>query len=239
MPIQRIFQHSQGLRAKINRMTGVSPTRLSIYKEALRHSSVNESTGKAKGHIDNERLEFLGDAILDAVVAEMLFLRYPYKEEGFLTEMRTRIVNRAQLSYLADRLGVVQIMEIKSDLRQNAGAMKTIGSNALEALIGAVYLDKGFRTAKKFIVDRLVGQYLDLDKMMSTPISYKAKLLIWSQQNQKKLEFIHSIADRTKRGNLYQVTVKVDEKEIVSDTNSSKKMAEELASEKACRELSL
>ena len=221
-------------------MTGVSPTRISIYKEALRHSSVNEQSGKNPGISDNERLEFLGDAILDAVVAEMLFLRYPYKEEGFLTEMRTRIVNRAQLSYLADRLGVVQIMEIKSDLRLNNGAMKTIGSNALEALIGAVYLDKGFRTVKKFVVDRLVGQYLDLDKMMSTPISYKAKLIIWSQQNQKKLEFKHSIPDQgNKRSSLYQVDIIIEEKTVVSDTNASKKMAEEPASEKACREIGI
>ncbi|MFM2255551.1 MAG: hypothetical protein RLZZ47_1040, partial [Bacteroidota bacterium] len=106
---------------------------------------------------NNERLEFLGDAVLDAVVAELLFKQFPNKNEGFLTEMRTRIVNREQLAYLASKLGLVEIMDIKRDLHQNRIALKTIGGNALEALIGAIYLDKGFKTSRDFVVNRLVG----------------------------------------------------------------------------------
>jgi dsRNA-specific ribonuclease len=139
--------------------------------------------------VNNERLEFLGDAILDAVVAELLFAQFPRKNEGFLTEMRTRIVNREQLAYLASKLGLVEIMDIKRDLHQNRIALKTIGGNALEALIGAIYLDKGFKASRDFIVNRLVGQYLDLEKLMTTAVSHKALVMKWAQQQKKVFLF--------------------------------------------------
>ncbi len=187
---------------------------------------------------DNERLEFLGDAILDAVIAELLFLRFPYRQEGFLTEMRTRIVNRDQMAYLCDKLGLVQIMEIKPELRKNQVAIKTIGSNALEALIGAIYLDKGFKTAKKFITNRMVGQYLDLEKLMNTTISYKAVVLKWAQQNRKKVSWEHK-REGTDKHEIHVLTLMFDDEPFVTDKNRTRKMAEELCSEKACRMLGI
>jgi ribonuclease-3 len=183
---------------------------------------------------DNERLEFLGDAILDSAVAEMLFLRFPYKKEGFLTEMRMRIVNREQMSYLANRLGLIQMMEIKSDLLKNPTAVKSIAGNAMEALIGAIYLDHGYQTAKKFITERLIGQYLDIDKLMETTVSYKALLLKWSQQNKKKIEWENKVENHGRR-DLFVVTLIVDEAKRFTEKNISRKRAEELCCEKACR----
>jgi dsRNA-specific ribonuclease len=155
---------------------------------------------------NNERLEFLGDAILDAVVAEILFKQFPNKNEGFLTEMRTRIVNREQLGYLASKLGLVEIMDIKRDLHSNKIAMKTIGGNALEALIGAIYLDKGFLAAREFVSQRLVGQYLDMEKLMATAVSHKALVMKWAQQNHKVLRF-DSESQVENRNDLHSVRI--------------------------------
>jgi ribonuclease-3 len=189
-------------------------------------------------NVDNERLEFLGDAILDAVVAEFLFLRYPYQQEGFLTEMRTRIVNRDQMSYLSERLGLVNLMDIKPELLKNTVALKTIGSNALEALIGAIYLDRGYKTARKFVAKRLVGQYLDLDKLMNTTVSYKASLLKWAQQNRRKITWHHEMKIEEK-GDVHVLTLLMDGETYITDSNRSRKKAEELCCEKACRMLGI
>lgn len=240
MAIRRLFsKDSKKFSAQIYRLTGIRPGRLSIYREALRHSSVNDlDVEKKVNRNDNERLEFLGDAILDAVIAELLFLRYPYRQEGFLTEMRTRIVNRDQMAYLCDRLGLVNLMEIKPELKKNAVAIKTIGSNALEALIGAIYLDKGYARAKKFIVHRLADQYLDLDKLMNTTISYKAALLKWAQQNRKKVTWEHATEGNEKK-EVHVLTLLLDDEALVTDKNRTRKQAEELCCEKACRILGI
>ncbi len=236
MPIRHFFSKEKlKFSSQIYRITGIRPGRISIYREALRHSSVNdlESEKKASKN-DNERLEFLGDAILGSAVAEMLFLSFPYKQEGFLTEMRTRIVNRDQMAFLCYKLGLVDIMQIKPELLKNPVAIKTIGSNALEALIGAIYLDKGYKVAKNFIVHRLVGQYLDLEKLMNTTISYKAVLLKWAQQNRKVVSWIHN-REGTENREIHVLTLLFDDVEVVTDKNRTRKMAEELCCEKACR----
>lgn len=238
MALRRIFSTNKGFSGQIYRITGVRPGRIAIYKEAFRHSSVNDPDSGKVGVTDNERLEFLGDAILDAVVAELLFLRFPYKQEGFLTEMRTRIVNRDQMAYLSERLGLVQMMEMKPELLRNIVALKTIGSNTLEALIGAIYLDKGYNTARKFIANRLVGQYLDLEKLMSTTISYKAALLKWSQKTKRKVTWQHE-KEITPEGDVHILTLELDGEALVTDKNRSRKKAEELCCEKACRMLEI
>lgn len=237
----RILQNNKNRQFydQLYRTTGLKPRRLAIYREALRHSSVNEQdTGETKLPNDNERLEFLGDAILDSVIAELLFLRFPYRKEGFLTEMRMRIVNREQMSYLANRLGLIQMMEIKPELLKNPTAAKSIAGNAMEALIGAIYLDLGYRTAKKFIADRLVGQYLDIDKLMDTTVSYKALLIKWGQQNKKKIDWENSV-DKHGRRDLFVVTLIIDETKKFTEKNTSRKRAEELCCEKACRLLEI
>lgn len=238
MPLKGWFLYGQGFSAKIYRITGIRPSRIAIYREAFRHSSVNDADTGSQLVSDNERLEFLGDAILDAVIAELLFRRFPYRQEGFLTEMRTRIVNRDQMAYLSERLGLVHMMEIKPDLLKNNVAIKTIGSNALEALIGAIYLDKGYDVARKFIVNRLVGQYLDLEKLMNTTISYKAALLKWAQKSRKKVDWQYA-KESDNSGDIHAVTLLLDDEALVTDKNRSRKRAEELCCEKACRLLAI
>jgi ribonuclease-3 len=237
LALRRFFSGSSELSGNLYRITGIRPGRISIYKEALRHSSVND-LDRSPGISDNERLEFLGDAILDAVIAEMLFLRYPYQKEGFLTEMRTRIVNRDQMAYLAERLGLVSIMEIKPEILRNRVAVKTIGSNSLEALIGAIYLDKGYNQAKRFILNRLVGQYLDLDKLMNTTISFKASLLKWTQKHRKVVTWTQDSMEEN-RQKLHVVSLLIDGEILVTEKNQNRKRAEELCCEKAVRMLEI
>lgn len=237
MPL-RFFRKNKLFSDQIFQITGIRPGKISIYREAFRHSSVNDSDPEKTGNSDNERLEFLGDAILDAVVAEILFLRYPYEQEGFLTEMRTRIVNRDQLAFLADRLGLVHYMEIKPELLRNGVAIKAIGSNALEALIGAIYLDKGYAITKKFIAHRLIGQYLDMEKLMNTTISYKAAFLKWAQKNKKVIGWRYD-KEEQKTGDIHIVTLTVDGEDYITDKNRNRRRAEELCCEKACRSLDI
>lgn len=236
--INRLFSSARNrqLIQLVKQLTGLSPRKLSIYREALRHSSilVLKDARKGKRENDNERLEFLGDAILDAVVADILFKRYPFREEGFMTEMRTRIVSRSQLSHLAHKIGLVQYMEIHPEVLRNPHAMKVVGCNALEALIGAVYLDLGFRKTHQFISRKLIDQHLDLEKIMELEISYKAKLIKWSQKNQKKISFESEDVSQGRNHRLHKVRLFVDAQEIISEINHSKKAAEELACEKAC-----
>lgn len=238
MALRRIFSSGKGFKGQIYRITGVRPRKIAIYKEAFRHSSVNEPDSANSFTSDNERLEFLGDAILDAAIAEILFLRFPYKQEGFLTEMRTRIVNREQLAYLSERLGLVQMMEMKTELFKNSAALKTIGTNTLEALIGAIYLDRGYKVARHFIANRLVGQYLDMEKLMNTTISYKAALLKWAQKHKRKVDWIHE-KEITPEGDLHTLSLTLDGDIFVTDKNRSRKKAEELCCEKACRMLEI
>ncbi len=228
---------SKDLAVKVYRVTGINPSKIRIYREALKHSSTarKEDTDNV---VDNERLEFLGDAILDAVIAELLFLRFPKKDEGFLTEMRTRIVNREQMGDMAHKLGLVELMEVKSDLLSNKSAMKTIAGNALEALIGAIYLDKGYSAVKDFIVKRMVAQYLDIDKLMLTTVSYKAVFMKWLQQQRKQISWEYEV-DTSKRSALHTVIMSIDGEVWFTEENASRKKAEELCCEKACRRLDL
>ncbi len=225
------------LRTKVYRLTGIRPVRLKIYAEAFTHSSMMESTAEYKG-LNNERLEFLGDAILDAVVADILFNRFPNKDEGFLTEMRTRIVNRDQMSDLAYKLGLIEIIEMKPEIRKNRNAVKGIGGNALEALIGAIYLDRGYKKASWFIRHRLIGQYLDMDKLMNTAVSHKAIFMKWAQKQQKQIQWSNELNPES-RSAKHEVTLMVDDEPWFTEINKSRKKAEELCCEKACRKLEL
>ena len=228
---------SRDLASKVYRVTGIKPGKIRIYREALKHSSMSRRED-AENIVDNERLEFLGDAILDAVIAELLFMRFPRKDEGFLTEMRTRIVNREQMGDMAHKLGLIELMDVKQDLLQNKSAMKTIAGNALEALIGAIYLDKGYAIARNFIVKRMVAQYLDIDKLMLTTVSYKAVFMKWLQQQRKQISWEHEV-DTSKRSALHKVSMSVDGELWFTEENASRKKAEELCCEKACRRLDL
>ncbi len=218
-------------------MLGFCPRKLSLYKIALTHHSYKH-LAKGKRPANNERLEYLGDALLGLVVAEKLFHLYPSRSEGFLTEMRSKIVNRQQLSQIGLKMGIADLMRYDYKLKRENKFVETIVGNSLEALIGAILLDKGYAYTKKYI-QRFISQHLDLEKLSQQEISYKAVLNRWAQGEHKKLEFIVKNIDESTRIKIYEVGVMLDGEEQASAKNHSKKIAEELASAKMCKMLGM
>lgn len=214
--------------ATIKNLTGFSPENIELYRLATKHSS---AASKVKDH--NERLEYLGDAILGAVVAEFLFKRFPFKEEGFLTEIRSRIVNGEHLSSLAKKIGLSAIIE--HDKRQKGGQLNrsSMHGDAMEALVAAVFLDHGFVKCKDFIIKKLIIPHCDIESIVLQNVNFKSQLIEWAQQNSKKITF--DIVDEKGASHYreFLAEVKVDGEIAGTGKGLSKKKAEQAAAEMA------
>lgn len=167
------------------KMLGFYPRNIEIYQQALLHKSSSIKAGKGR-LLNNERLEFLGDAILDAIVADIVYKKFEGKREGFLTNTRSKIVQRETLNRVAVEIGLDKL--IKYTTRQSSHNSYMYG-NAFEALIGAIYLDRGYRACKKFMEERIINQYLNLEKISRKEVNFKSKLIEWSQKNKFCVEF--------------------------------------------------
>lgn len=164
---------------------GFLPKNIRLFEQALLHKSSSVKSGKGL-IINNERLEFLGDAILDAIVADIVYNKFEGKREGFLTNTRSKIVQRETLNKLAIEIGLDKL--IKSSTRSSSHNSYLCG-NAFEALIGAIYLDQGYTTCKKFIKRKIINRYINLDKIARTEVNFKSKLIEWSQKNKVAISF--------------------------------------------------
>jgi len=223
------FSSDKKLYQSIKNIFGYYPTNIHLYKLALRHKSA--TTKKVNGiRLNNERLEYLGDAILSAVIADFLFKTFPYENEGFLTEMRSKIVSRVSLNKLSLKLGLHQL--IKSGTDPSAKA-KSAGGDALEALIGALYLDKKYNFTRKIIIGRLINVHFDIEKLITSEISYKSKINEWAQKNKRNIAFkvVDEIGEKHKKQ--YLVAIEIDNIRISKSQDYSIKGAENLAAEKA------
>ena len=167
------------------RMMGFYPRDIRIYEQALLHKSSSVKSDKGQ-LLNNERLEFLGDAILDAVVADIVYKKFEGKREGFLTNTRSKIVSRESLNHVAEQIGLLGL--IKFNTRQSAHN-SYMGGNAFEALIGAIYLDRGYAYCKFFIEHRIMDNYLNLNKISRQEVNFKSKLIEWSQKNKVGITF--------------------------------------------------
>ena len=167
------------------KMLGFYPRNIEIYQQALLHKSSSIKAGKGR-LLNNERLEFLGDAILDAIVADIVYKKFEGKREGFLTNTRSKIVQRETLNRVAVEIGLDKL--IKYTTRQSSHNSYMCG-NAFEALIVAIYLDRGYRACKKFMEERIINQYLNLEKISRKEVNFKSKLIEWSQKNKFCVEF--------------------------------------------------
>ena len=227
----RASAEDRRIAAWVKRSFGVSPSRFTLYRQALRHSSaVPEDRPDLP---NNERLEFLGDAVLDAVVGSLLFEKYPKEGEGFLTRMRSKLVSRQQLNELALRVGIEQVIE--SNVTR--GHETSVPGNALEATLGALYLDKGFNKARKAIVKLIVSQY-DLRELEKEDRDNKSRLLEWGQKNKKRVEFhLTEEGGRGSRGKTYLAEVLVDGQVRGRGRGNSKKKAEQEAADHAFAEI--
>lgn len=219
----------------LRNLLGYTPGNLAVYHLAFRHRST-ASEHRSGVKMSNERLEFLGDAVLGSVIAELLFKKFPYREEGFLTEMRSKIVNREHLNKLSLKLGIDQFMVNSID---PAAKNKSAYGDAFEALIGACYIDKGYNVTRKLILNRIVRHHIDLEEMELLDKNFKSKLINWAQRERKTIEFelIEEVDNGGKK--LLRVRVLVDGTERAKGEDFSKKRAEQIAAEKVCLELKL
>lgn len=215
----------------IHSIFGFYPKNIALYRVAFTHKSVvSETVGNY--HVSNERMEYLGDAVLSVAVADYLFHTYPTQPEGFLTEMRSRIVSRASLNKLSDKLGFGNYIRHTPDAGNNARSM---GGNAFEAFMGAIYLDRGFDFTKHIIIDRIVRVHIDLDELQNTDVNFKSKLLEWAQKNKKNTNFkmLEEIGEGQKKR--YHVQVVIDGQPYADGLDRSIRGAEQLAAEKTCK----
>ena len=210
------------------------PDRIELYKEAMTHRSSSIRSKKGKW-INNERLEFLGDAILDAIVADILYKKFENKKEGFLTSTRSRIVQRETLNKIAVELGLDKI--IVSSTR-NLAHNTNIYGDALEALIGAIYLDQGYRVAKKFVFETLIKEHINIDKVLKSEVDFKSRLIEWGQKNRidVRFEVIDSSYDN-QNNPVFVSCVKVGEVEIGTGKGYSKKESHQKAAKMAIKKL--
>lgn len=179
------FQSDRELRASLFDVLGFYPHRIHFYKLALQHKSIHNSHDRGK-HGDNERLEFLGDAILDAIVGDIVYDHFRDKSEGFLTNTRSKIVQRSSLNRLASDIGLDRLINSNT----NGGSHNSyMGGNAFEALVGAIYLDRGYDTVMHFMRHRILRQLIDIDNVAAKEMNFKSKLIEWCQKHRLQLEF--------------------------------------------------
>jgi ribonuclease-3 len=211
---------------------GFTPGKMNLYNTALSHRSVKEGADE-----NNERLEYLGDAILSGIVADYLFKRYPYKGEGFLTEMRSKMVNRQTLNEIAIRMGLKKITHYnKSD---SSLKISQIFGNTLEALVGAIYLDKGYDKTKSWIFERIIIPHMFMEDLELLEINHKNKLYGWANKNGKALEF-ETLDEKIEKGRrLFRVGAVVDGELIAEGKAYNKKDASQIAAQIAVEKLGI
>jgi ribonuclease-3 len=200
---------------------------------AFRHKSASKEFVNGL-KLSNERLEYLGDAVLSSVVADYLFRKFPYKEEGFLTEMRSRIVSRSTLNKLSRKLGIDKLVESEAFCNNHS---KSLYGDAFEAFVGAIYLDKGYRFTSKIIIKRVIDVHFDIEKLQDQNVNFKSQMIEWSQKEKIPIEF--KVVDEVGNGygKQYIVELLIDKKVYANGRDFSIKGAEQIASGKALEKL--
>ena len=205
---------------------GYRSSKVVLFHTAFNHRSLKENPSE-----NNERMEFLGDAIISSVVAEYLFKKYPYKGEGFLTEMRSKMVNRQQLNHIAIQMGLKKMTRFnKLD-----GGLKSsqIFGNTLEALVGAIYLDKQYDFTKKWIIEKMIQPYLFMDELEQIDINIKNKIIGWALKQGKQIDFVLADEQVEGRRRLFTINIVIDGEVITSQKGFTKKDASQIAAQKA------
>jgi ribonuclease III len=223
-----IFSADKHLLKAIKHIFGFYPANINLYKQALRHKSVAlEIRNGVKN--SNERLEFLGDAVLSSVIADYLFKRFPYKDEGFLTEMRSKLVSRSHLNSICSKIGLDKFIQIN----ESGSLSGSIKGNAFESLIGAIYIDKGYDFTRKVIVNKIIRFHLDIDEIESKELNFKSRLLEWTQKEKRTLEYKVVDTKDNNHNKLYFVEVEIDNHVEGKGSGFSIKAAEQSAAENA------
>ena len=232
--IRLFFQPKKESYFVLKQILGYPPKRIEFYRIALLHKSSGREVAHSR-YVNNERMEFLGDAILDAVVADIVFHRYPTKDEGFLTNTRSKIVKRETLNRVALELGLNRI--ITSSTRSTTPNSHILG-NALEAFIGAVYLDQGYEKTRQFIENKIIRPHIDIDSLVKEEVNFKSKLLEWAQKHKVELsyEVISSDSNRN-RHSIFESETLLNGLSAGSGNGHSKKESQQQASKSALDKL--
>lgn len=225
-------EKTASFKKNLKNVLGFSPGNILLYRAALTHRSVRETADE-----NNERLEYLGDAILSAIVADFLFKKYPYREEGFLTEMRSKMVNRNKLNEIALKMGIKKITYYNKF--DNSLKVSQIFGNTLEAVVGAIYLDKGFDKTRKWVLKAIILPHLFMEDLENLEINHKNKLYGWANKNGKNLEF-ETLDEHMEGGRrLFTIGAVVDGALIAEGKAYNKKDASQIAASIAINKLGL
>ncbi|TAE74604.1 MAG: ribonuclease III [Bacteroidetes bacterium] len=238
---KKISEEDKKLIESVRKIVGTPPKNIEVYKLALKHTSalaLNRINGQKES---NERLEYLGDAFLGAIVAEHLFRKYPFEDEGFLTEIRSRIVNRESLNRLAQKIGLTEIISytLNPSNRHINIAHRSMSGDALEAFVGAIYLDKGFNFCKKFVVKKLLNTHYDLDEVIANNKNFKSVIIEWAQKEGKILKFEIIKESGTKHLKEFTAQIFINDEPLTIGHGLNKKKAEQAAAQKACDSLGI
>ena len=228
------FSKDKELRAALYEIFGFYPHGIQFYKLALMHKSVTRRNEKGKP-LNNERLEFLGDAILDAIVGDIVYRHFEGKREGFLTSTRSKIVQRDTLNRLATEMGITQLIKFGKHTPSHNSYM---GGNAFEALVGAMYLDRGYEACMRFMEKRILSQLINIDKVAYKEINFKSKLIEWCQKNKVKLDF--KLLEQSREGKnspIFKYQVLIEGLEGGVGEGYSKKESQQLASKITLQQL--
>ena len=221
------FRKDKELYLSLRQIIGFYPHDIGYYKLALMHKSMFKRNAKGKP-VNNERLEFLGDAILDATVGDIVYRHFPGKREGFLTNTRSKLVQRETLNRLAQEMGINQL--ILSNGRSSSHN-SYMGGNAFEALVGAIYLDRGYNACMEFMRKRILTQMINIDKVAYKEVNFKSKLIEWSQKNRVRIDFRVLSQEKDKTGSpVFNYQVMLETVEVCTGTGFSKKESQQMAS---------
>ena len=233
----RLDEREKFLKKSVTHLIGASPSNLTLYRLAFLHASASKESVAENYKESNERLEFLGDSVLGMITATYLFQKFPFKDEGFLTEIRSRMVSRESLNVIGRKLGLEEVIEFESQ-RKNAMSRTSMYGDALEAFVGAVYLDKGFAFTQNFIIKKILTQYFDLDAVVQNNPNFKSMLIEWAQKEGKKVSFeLDQEGEHHNRE--FTALVILDGEKISEGKGYSKKKAEQTAARMACEQLEI
>ncbi len=224
--IKLLSPQGKKLYFSIRILTGIRPKNISLYRLALTHKSVLERD-ENRQILSNDRLEYLGDAMLSAIIAQELYNRYPDGSEGFLTKTRSKIVNRTQLNDIAYSMGVADIIQTKL---QTDPTKTHVSGDALEALIGAIFIDRGFEACRKFIIKEILDKHINVDNLTRKDSNYKSMLIEWSQKHKKNILFTTNEHHSTNEVSpVFISTVTIEDEKAGVGEGSSKKEAQQNA----------
>lgn len=215
------------LARRLTTLLGFTPVHLSLFKLAFYHKSTFTSRDYAIAN--NERLEFLGDAVLSTIVAEYLFKKYPNSDEGFLTKMRSKIVKRKSLNKIGDKMG----LDVLLGEYNNTRLSRSMLGNAVEALVGALYLECGYLKTRQFVVRRMLRQYINVHDLETFDDNYKSQLLEWCQKNGQTVSYKLLSRYKFEKRDRFKVAVMINGQKVATADDFNKKSAEQIASEKA------